>query len=145
MLFVLSLWFYVYDDVLRVSTRALIVATLSGALGATFSMLTGLKAVAKSRLSDLKLIHRFNYLLIRSFIGVCAALIFYFFVQSEFFKVSGELLPTLPIKLPNEGDPMSTTYADMSVLIVWCFIAGFSEKLVPNLLSKTADSFANST
>ena len=75
-LFVLSLWFYVEYPGLSVPTKALVVATLSGALGATFSMLTGLQSIAQSSLSELKLRHRFNYLLIRSFTGVCAALIF---------------------------------------------------------------------
>ena len=146
LLFVLSLWFYVHfpSDYIIVSTKALIVATLAGALGATFSMLTGLQSIVESSLSELKLRHRFNYLLIRSFTGVCAALIFYFFIQSDLVPIEKGLLPELPVELKAGDVDISTTYKNLSMLIVWCFIVGFSEKLVPTLISKTADRISTS-
>ena len=133
--FVISLLIYARQWIVETPTAGLVVATCAGGLGATFSMLTGLSTFGHYRLKDLQLVHRFNYLLIRSFSGVCAAVVLYFFIQAQL--LSGGAFPELPVTLV-EGAHISTTYNNVSVMILWCFIAGFSEKLVPGLMNRAA-------
>jgi hypothetical protein len=193
----------------------LITAIAAGFLGSTFSILIGLKKqIQSSDLDNLKVIHKPIFILSRAIIGVGAALIFFYFLQSG--MVSGNLFPRfkhrvtiesvtedlkncLRDKAPdhnaavmvetdqliqefsaqivenhfsgNGADPkgavkdfikkikktwqvpeevlkkeleyiflpkgIPTDFQHYALLIVWCFLAGFSEKMVPNLLSKT--------
>ncbi|MFQ5638637.1 MAG: hypothetical protein ACE5IR_11655 [bacterium] len=110
----------------------LVTAMASGWMGTSFSMLIGLKnRIQISSISDLKVIHRFDYILSRALIGMISGLLLFYAFQSSiltgtFFPVfsSQNALPLLDEK-------------NFSLLIFWCFVSGFSEKLVPDLLTKT--------
>jgi hypothetical protein len=69
------------------------------------------------------------YIFLRSCIGVCGALILYFFLQSQ--AVEGKIFPQL------DGLASKVPDKDTALLIMWSIIAGFSESLVPSILSTT--------
>lgn len=108
---------------------ALFMAGLAGGWGAMFSVLIGLKSrLHECGFDDLKLSRSKAVLAVRPLIGVGAALILYFFLQSGL--LSGEAFPKIT------GATLLST-KDLAMLVVWCFVAGFSEKLVPDLLART--------
>ena len=108
----------------------LIFAALTGTWGATFSMLGSLKSrLAASELDDLKLMRPWVMLLSRALIGTGAGCVLYFFLRSGL--LGGGVFPQLTTL-----DAASKPGKDLALLIIWCFVAGFSEKLVPSLLEK---------
>lgn len=108
----------------------LLLAGLAGGWGAGFSMVAGLRSrLDAADLNDLKLLKSKWILWSRPLIGVGAACILYFFLISGL--LGGTAFPTL------NGPATQPSPRDVALLVVWCFVAGFSERLVPALLSKT--------
>ena len=117
----------------------LIFAALAGTGGATFSMLGSLKSrLMASELDDMKLMRPWVMLLSRALIGTGAGCVLYFFLRSGL--LGGSAFPQLTILDTADVVPRK----DLALLIIWCFIAGFSEKLVPSILEK-AEARAEST
>jgi hypothetical protein len=107
-------------------------AILAGCLGACFSMLTGSKSrLQQSTLDDLKILNTISNLSTRVLIGICAGIVVFFFIRSGL--LTGPLVPDLLVKTGETYD----LFQVMALLVVWSFLAGFSEKLVPELLFKT--------
>jgi hypothetical protein len=107
------------------------VAALAGTWGATFSMLASLKGRLRgSELDDMKLMRPRVMLLSRALIGTGAGCVLYFLVRSGL--LAGAAFPKFEVF----GTPKFDE-GQFALLIVWCFIAGFSEKLVPSLLEKS--------
>jgi hypothetical protein len=111
-------------------------AISSGALGASFSMLIGLQSrLEGSPLYILEAMQKKNYVFFRVFTGMGAGLIFFYFMQSGLLE--GSIFPEwYPI---NEATTVLVHNGskDLALLIIWCFLSGFSEKLLPSMLSKT--------
>lgn len=149
----------------------LLVAGLAGGWGAAFSMLATLRSrLDAAELNDLKRMRSRWIIWSRPLVGAGAACILYFFLVSGL--LGGSMFPNLgeeaarpatatvtpagagaepvataekdrapssaPIKSAN-----SVTAKDLALLVVWCFIAGFSEQLVPTLITKTEDRLSS--
>lgn len=109
-----------------------------GLWGASFSLLLGLNNELENRtLTELRLLHTWEFILSRIFIGGGAALILYFFLGAG--AINTDMLP----HLDDNGFPDSPK--SFALLVIWSFLAGFSEKLVPNLLRNTAEKTARSS
>jgi len=122
---------------------ALWTALTAGLLGAFFSrLMTIQRQWAKMSLDEMFLHRDWQYTLLRAGVGVCGALIVYFFLRSgmadgtlfpnfseiriEFVDVPGPTAVPMTFVMPSKS---------LALLTFWCFLAGFSEGLVPNVLA----------
>src|SRR4051794_35382602 len=117
----------------------LLLAMAAGLFGATFSMLVQIQSrTSFDTLDDIEAASSWHTLLVRCSFGVGAAAILYFFFRSGFLE--GSLWPNL-IKLKFEtfeaGDTPLIPNRDWCLLVIWSFVAGFSENFVPTILVKT--------
>jgi len=113
-----------------------------GFLGALFSRLITLQAqwsaMAFDELFNAK---SYGYIVLRASIGVLGALVVYFFLRSGL--VSGSVFPDFTkltmTTLPSTEWPTKLLLPspNLALLIIWSFVAGFSESLVPTVLSNT--------
>ena len=136
----------------------LALAGTAGLWGSGFSLLAGLRArLDAAELDDLKLMKPWA-LWSRPLIGLGAAGILYFFLASGLLQ--GAMFPVLnrvmgsteggrgaPVPgmvakgMPAGGEPEDGS--TRALLIIWSFLAGFSERLVPGLLSKTEEGITD--
>src|SRR5262249_29350517 len=92
-------------------------AGAAGLWGASFSVLGGLKSrLDVADLDDLKVMRYYGAILTRVLIGAGGALIMYFFLRSGMLQ--GSAFPKLTLKQPPDRS--------LALLVVWCFVAGFS-------------------
>jgi hypothetical protein len=102
----------------------------AGAWGATLSMISSLRTRLQGlQLRDLRMISAQTILLSRALIGVGAGLVLYLFLTSGLLE--GSLFPVL------EGTGGALALRDFALLVIWAVVAGFSETLVPDLLTST--------
>jgi hypothetical protein len=127
------------------SLFALYIALTSGLMGAFFSRLVAVQRHwGELTLDEVFQQRELSYTLLRAGVGMCGALIVYFFLRSEF--VSGPLFPVfekVAIRYVNIDAPDAVYMAfvmpsqALALLTFWCFLAGFSEALVPSILAST--------
>jgi hypothetical protein len=133
------------DDVSPLwSHLTLYTAVISGALGAFFSRLIVLQRDWPTMaLEEVCLHNEWPYALLRAGVGMCGALILYYFLVSGL--IDGSVFPHVEkfgidlvvVEPPGVHMAFATPTKDFALLTVWCFLAGFSELLVPGLLAKT--------
>ena len=127
------------------SLFALYIALTSGLMGAFFSRLIAVQRHwGDFTLDEVFQQRELSYTLLRAGVGMCGALIVYFFLRSGF--VSGPLFPVFKdvmIDYVNitSPDAVNMTFVmpsqALALLTFWCFLAGFSEALVPSILAST--------
>lgn len=120
------------------------IAGATGFVGAVFSMMTSHRdRHGASSIEEAHLMARRRTIALRIAIGGTAAVALYFMFETGL--VSGEAFPKLDqlgfrkIALSSETNLRLGVWvptADLCKFIVWSFLAGFSEKLVPKLLSR---------
>ena len=116
-------------------------AVVTGMFGASFSMLLNLEGRSRKKtMSQLKFDVHSVTLLFRIFVGAGAGLILFYLLESH--TLSGSILPNVDDIQGIVGFQISTE--NRAKLFVWSFIAGFSEKLIPSILEKTADKAESS-
>jgi hypothetical protein len=118
-------------------------ALTAGLFGAFFFRLTDINSrTITMSVDEAALQCKLSYTLLRAGVGVCGALIVYIFLRSGIAE--GALFPKfdeIKIELVDvaAGTPLHMAFAmpskAMALLTFWCFLAGYSEKLVPNILS----------
>ena len=126
-------------------------ALTAGLLGASLSMLTGRQEIsAIDTLEAMKSATGYGVVLVRIGVGGGAAAILYFLFETGI--VSSSLFPNLDMigfvevkgacgvaTTACEAAAFRTPNADLCKLAFWGFTAGFSEKLVPRILTSTSD------
>ena len=136
-------------------------AVTAGLFGALFSRLLYLQMNwASLSVGGLKDARDLTSILLRCCVGMTGAVIMSFFLQANI--VSGALFPhfdqigLVEIFFPvreispdqNLGSllPLHLVYPSqgLALLVMWCFLAGFSERLVPSILQETASSLGES-
>ena len=123
----------------------LIVTTFFGFLGAYLSRLIAFQNTAVSlSVDDLENGYSWHFLMVRLLVGGLSSVILYFVISGHL--IGGELFPapddgasggfgSLWTVHNGAGMPYEGPSANFAKLIVWCFIAGFSERFLPDSLS----------
>ena len=146
--------YYFQGDEHAHSPPLLPVIALAGALGAFFSMLMRLynfedlpKVLVSDDLDGLPTTHLVIYSLVPAVVGAIAATVLYMLFASGLLK--SELFPAFACK---KGENACNTFAmligewspnqatDYAKSIVWGFIGGFAERLVPDALQTLSQS-----
>jgi len=125
-----------------------IYAFAAGLFGATFFMLVELqRTIPLSRSSELRDMWTFKMIALRCAVGIGAATILYFFFQTEllgdgFWPEITSMEFEDPIRTVDTGIFKGAEFRfppkNTSLLLVWSFLAGYSQTLVPNILSRTS-------
>jgi hypothetical protein len=127
----------------------------TGLFGALFSRLLYLQSNWDAlTIGGLRDAHEFASILLRACVGMIGAVIVFFFLRSEI--VSGGLFPdfreiSIQELKPQNPPPNSAVSFRLyfpskswALLVVWSFLAGFSERLLPSILQDTETTLGKS-
>jgi hypothetical protein len=118
-------------------------ALSSGLLGAFFSRLLDIQRnIDILTLEEVEAARAWRSVILRGAVGMLGALIVFFLLRSGL--VEGKLVPKFDNLALDLGKVVLPS-GDLALLVVWCFIAGFSERIVPDMLSATGTRLAGNT
>ncbi len=110
-------------------------AIFAGALGGCFSMMSKLeRRLEAATLDHLRAMFSYRSVVSRALLGMVGGLLVFYIIRSG--ALAGSFFPNLA---DIEGAKLDLSLKERAMLIIWCFIGGFSENLVPNVLTKTAE------
>ena len=120
-----------------------VIGLASGFFGATFFMLVQLSSrLTGGSSEDAREMWTWTFLVLRSLVGIGGALIIYFFFESGLLE--GSIWPDLTLlnfvmlkECCEDGVQWRVPNKDLSLLVIWSFLAGYSQTLVPSILVKT--------
>ena len=131
-------------------------ALTAGLFGAFFSRLLFIQANWNIlSLDELKDAREFSSIALRGIVGMTGAAVLYFFLHAKL--IGGELFPDFhtvglhqlgPAPAdPNGGVALRLIFpnAQLALLVVWSFLAGFSERLVPSILKSTETTLSEAS
>ena len=121
----------------------LLIAACFGMLGAYFSrMLSFQTKLASIGFDDVMNLYAWRMLAVRLLFGIIGAIIFFYLLYAGL--LGGDAFPDMK-KLGHQAAP-NLPEGDFAKLLVWLFLAGFSERLVPDSLERAeAQSKAKDT
>jgi uncharacterized membrane protein YeaQ/YmgE (transglycosylase-associated protein family) len=130
--------------ILNFPNYGLFTAMSFGLLGAFFSRLISLQFTSEMTVEDAQNRYGLASLFIRAAVGMCGALVVYFLlgtnllgttVKPDYAKLGFSLTPVVTM-LSSDSFEVLVPSADWCLLIMWSFLAGFSERLVPESLAR---------
>jgi len=125
----------------------ILVALVSGWFGAGFFMLVQLQArLSEGGMVEAREMWTWYLLLLRSLMGIGGAAILYFFFETGLLE--GAIWPDLQqlhfsqvVRVVEKNEePIGSHLVpniNLSLLVVWSFLAGYSQTFVPNILERT--------
>lgn len=140
------------NDSTRLDFPVQVVVLLAGALGAFFSALMRLyslerlpAALVHADLRNLGKLHLTLYSLVPPITGMIGAIVFYYAMASGL--IGGDLFPKFDCIKPQSTTQCGSFFPDIfyyapttsqgyAKVVIWAFIAGFSERLVPDALGR---------
>lgn len=121
----------------------------AGLFGSYFSRLLYIQQYSKSiSYDELVVTPDIIAILVRGSVGICGAALLYFFLHAgiikgpfipDFSKFSMQLIPETKEQYPR----LLMINDQLGLLIIWSFLAGFSERLVPSVLATTESKLGN--
>lgn len=125
---------------------------VAGFVGSSFSMLTSQRQAVRVRsIEAMAVLSGLPMILLRLMVGAGAAAILYFFFEAGL--IGGAVFPKLGaigFSSMNGETPASNYWSmvpnkDLSLLMIWGVLAGFSEKLVSTMLARVDKSMESET
>jgi hypothetical protein len=112
---------------------SLVIAAGFGLLGAYFSRLLSFQSkLTTLDFDDVMTLYKPRPLYVRLLYGAIGAIVFYLILRSEL--VGGTAFPNF--KILSMGDKAGAPTLELAKLLVWSFLAGFSERLLPDSLER---------
>ncbi len=117
-----------------------------GLLGSFFSRLVAFNANGVKSVEEAENRYNFRSLLVRGGVGMCGAIILYYLLRTnivgtliapDLSKLSYDQMDNTVTMLSSTKFTVLVPSRDWCLLVIWSFLAGFSEQLVPDTLARS--------